>query len=104
MAFTAFLGGERATRQSEPTPQAGPHSGAISRGKSSPAEDCEALEGSAQIPPSSLPPGVKAPILHLYWIVSEVVDARSFVIRILTMLKRNTKLIWREGRQKREGP
>lgn len=46
--------------------------------------------------------GVKTPVIHLYWIVSDVVDARSFVMRILTMLKRNTKLIWREGRQKRK--
>lgn len=33
---------------------------------------------------------------YLYWIVSEVVDARNFVIRILTMLNRNTKLIWKK--------
>lgn len=39
----------------------------------------------------------KAPVSYLYWMVSDVVDARSFVMRILTMLNRNTKLIWREG-------
>ncbi len=31
--------------------------------------------------------------MYLYWIVSDVVDARSLVIRILTMLKRKMKLI-----------
>lgn len=31
--------------------------------------------------------------IYLYWIVSDVVEARSLVIRILTMLKRKMKLI-----------
>lgn len=31
--------------------------------------------------------------MYLYWIVSDVVEARSLVIRILTMLKRKMKLI-----------
>lgn len=31
---------------------------------------------------------------HLYCMVSEVVEALSLVIRILTMLKRKTKFIW----------
>lgn len=31
--------------------------------------------------------------VHLYWIVSDVVEARSLVIRIRTMLKRKMKLI-----------
>lgn len=44
--------------------------------------------------------GAKAPSTYLYWIVSDVVDARNFVIRILTMLNRNTKLIWREGAER----
>lgn len=34
---------------------------------------------------------------YLYWMVSDVVEARSFVIRILTMLNRNTKLIWKKA-------
>lgn len=34
---------------------------------------------------------------YLYWIVSVVVDARNFVIRILTMLNRKTKLIWKKA-------
>lgn len=43
---------------------------------------------------------IEAPITYLYWIVSDVVDARNFVIKILTMLNRNIKLIWREkGRE-----
>lgn len=45
----------------------------------------------------------KAPITYLYWIVSDVVDARSFVIRILTMLNRNTKLIWRRESERGRG-
>lgn len=40
--------------------------------------------------------GVQA-LPYLYWIVSDVVDARNFVIRILTMLNRNTKLIWKKA-------
>lgn len=35
-------------------------------------------------------------LTHLYWIVSDVVEALSFVIRILTMLKRKIKLICRK--------
>jgi hypothetical protein len=31
--------------------------------------------------------------VYLYWIVSDVVEARSLVMRILTMLKRKMKLI-----------
>lgn len=33
---------------------------------------------------------------YLYWIVSDVVEARSFVMRIRTMLNRKMKLIWEE--------
>lgn len=40
---------------------------------------------------------------YLYWIVSDVVDARNFVIRILTMLNRNTKLIWKKTEWGRHG-
>jgi len=35
-------------------------------------------------------------MLYLYWIVSDVVEARSFVMRIRTMLNRKIKLIWKE--------
>lgn len=37
--------------------------------------------------------------IYLYWIVSDVVEARSLVIRILTMLKRKMKLICWEDRR-----
>lgn len=42
----------------------------------------------------------KQQLTYLYCIVSEVVEALSFVIKILTMLNRNTKFIWK--RRKRE--
>lgn len=42
----------------------------------------------------------KRQLTYLYCIVSEVVEALSFVIKILTMLNRNTKFIWK--RRKRE--
>lgn len=42
----------------------------------------------------------KNQLTYLYCIVSEVFEALSFVIKILTMLNRNTKLIWK--RRKRE--
>lgn len=66
-----------------------------------PGEDVQG-RGMATTGSSSL----SAPVTYLYWMVSDVVDARNFVIRILTMLNRNTKLIWREeGREgKRSGP
>lgn len=37
--------------------------------------------------------------MYLYWIVSDVVEARSLVMRILTMLKRKMKLICGEIKQ-----
>lgn len=44
----------------------------------------------------SVTPGLVHWRVYLYWMVSEVVEARSLVMRILTMLKRNTKLICRK--------
>lgn len=65
-----------------------------------------ALPGGGAWPGWRLPPplqGVEARSAHLYWIVSEVVEARNFVIRILTMLNRKIKLIWREGAGREKG-
>lgn len=57
-------------------------------------------KGSGERTPLLLPcppgQGVQA-FSYLYWIVSDVVDARNFVIRILTMLNRKTKLIWKKA-------
>lgn len=36
-------------------------------------------------------------LTHLYWMVSDVVEALSLVMRILTMLKRKTKFIWKKA-------
>lgn len=41
----------------------------------------------------------QAALTHLYCMVSEVVDALSLVMRILTMLKRKTKFICAEARR-----
>lgn len=57
----------------------------------------------ARMAPPSSPAGHRGRIAHLYWIVSEVVEARNFVIRILTMLNRKIKLIWREGAGREKG-
>lgn len=63
-------------------------------------------KGSGERTPLLLPclpgQGVQA-FSYLYWIVSDVVDARNFVIRIRTMLNRNTKLIWKKAEGTREG-
>lgn len=40
---------------------------------------------------------------YLYWMVSDVVDALSLVIRIRTMLKRKTKFIWKQKKIKESG-
>lgn len=41
-------------------------------------------------------------LTYLYWIVSEVVEALSFVIKILTMLNKNTKFIWKRRERERK--
>lgn len=82
MAFTAFLGAGG---------EGGAVGGASLRAGGAPGEGAEAPPTGREWPPSPLP------LAHLYWIASDVVDARNFVMRILTMLNRNTKLIWREG-------
>lgn len=65
---------------------------------SSRGEDSEGSGEGAGLLASSLParPGIRA-FPYLYWIVSDVVDARNFVIRIRTMLNRNIKLIWKKA-------
>ena len=110
VAFTAFLvgggGAEKVTRPIWVHTAGGSSLAGVSSGSLS-----EALRWNSEGPSQRLGDGpdgllipsllrVEAPITYLYWIVSEVVDARNFVIRILTMLNRNTKLIWREkGRE-----
>ena len=67
--------------------------GLLGAGAKSGGED---FQGSGNFLPLRCLSGLSA-FPYLYWIVSDVVDARNFVIRILTMLKRNIKLIWKKA-------
>lgn len=55
-------------------------------------------QGSALLAPEQQ----KSQLAYLYCIVSEVVEALSFVIKILTMLNRNTKFIWKKKKERKK--
>lgn len=69
--------------------------GLLAAGANSGGEDFQGSDERNSLPLRCLS-GLSA-FPYLYWMVSDVVDARNFVIRILTMLKRNIKLIWKKA-------